>query len=254
MGIYLKNTYEDRVVEFPNRFQEFDNGDGTVTKKRSEGLVTTEGTPITVNKLNNLENGILSAHNQIDGNNTTQNPDSIQKQVNAIASKSQLIRADIPGGHSNVIITFSENLMPGQYLRFVCQGENFHTTYIDGVRDNWTGNYMTANTTSSKFHQKNLGELNYATILSSSGNKDQLCSGEFKLLQDGTLILSVYQTMDSNINSGFGNYMTKRVLKSSNLHVNGINNIAFVNDSADSYVVSYWYSDTDGQIIGELTE
>lgn len=254
MGTYIKNTYTDRIVQFPNRFSEVVNGDGTVTKKRDEGNVTSEGTPITVNKLNNLENGILLARNQMNGNSdaSINDTDSIQKQVNAIASKSQLIRADVPPNLSQLNINFSENLMPGQYLRFVAQGAEFSIKYVDGFITEWPGSQLMANPSNSKFTNLNISDNPYADIIAPSANLNHLVSGEIKLLLDGTLIVSVYQTMDATINTGFDDLFSKRVLKAATVFPSGIGQISLINYNDSNYVVSYWYSDTDGQITGDI--
>lgn len=254
MGIYNKNTYIDRVVEFPNRYMETVNFDGTVTKTPNEGTVITEGSPLTVDKFNNLENGILSAHNQIDGNAETQNTDSIQKQVNALATKTQLLRADVLYGNKVFTITFTEKLMPGQTLRFVAKGEAFHLLHVNELSKNWTGTYLTASPANTKFLTKNWNTLTYATILSGSpsGQYNQGAHGQIHLTLDGILVVSVLQTIDSNISSGWDVYTTKREMKCSTLYPDGIVSLSFVNDSQLAYTITNWHSDTDGEIIGDL--
>lgn len=254
MGIYNKSTYVDRVVEFPNRYMETVNIDGTVTKTPNEGAVTTEGTPLSVDKFNNLENGILSAHNQIDGNADTQNPDSIQKQVNALSTKTQLMRADVQPGNTMFLITFTNKLMPGQSIRFVAKGESFHLSHVNQVRNNWTGSQLRANPGNTKFHTYDWETKNYATLITSSasGQYNQGAHGEIRLALDGTLLVTTLQTIDSNITSGWDNYMTKGSFKSSTLHPNGLDSLTMVNDSENYYAVSWWFTDSDGEIIGDL--
>ena len=52
---YTKNTWTDRSVERPLTFTMQTNADGSTTLIPSEGTIVTPGTPITADKLNNLE-------------------------------------------------------------------------------------------------------------------------------------------------------------------------------------------------------
>jgi len=55
---YTKNTWTDRSVERPLTFTMVTNTDGSTTLTPAEGTIITSGTPITADKLNNIENGI----------------------------------------------------------------------------------------------------------------------------------------------------------------------------------------------------
>ncbi|WEG14011.1 pyocin knob domain-containing protein [Pullulanibacillus sp. KACC 23026] len=52
---YAKTTWQDRVVQNPNTYTMVQNSDGTITLIPAEGTITQSGTPITADKLNNLE-------------------------------------------------------------------------------------------------------------------------------------------------------------------------------------------------------
>lgn len=52
---YTKNTWQDRSVERPLTFTLQSNADGSTTLVPAEGTIVTTGTPITADKLNNLE-------------------------------------------------------------------------------------------------------------------------------------------------------------------------------------------------------
>lgn len=53
---YNKTVWEDRVVQFPNRYKDQNGNQYTFT--RDSGVVTSEGTQMSANKMNNIENGI----------------------------------------------------------------------------------------------------------------------------------------------------------------------------------------------------
>lgn len=60
---YVKNIWEDRVVEYPNRYKD-QNGD-VYTFTRYPGEVTSQGTIPTKEKMDNIENGIEQNDNDI---------------------------------------------------------------------------------------------------------------------------------------------------------------------------------------------
>lgn len=66
---YTKTTWQDRLVQYPSRFTQTTNADGTITLTPSSGTVTQAGTPITANYLNNLEtqydNAVADAVSQV---------------------------------------------------------------------------------------------------------------------------------------------------------------------------------------------
>lgn len=55
---YPRTKWNDHVVEFPNRYTEIDNGDGTITHDKAPGEIVQEGTPINATNLNNIEAGL----------------------------------------------------------------------------------------------------------------------------------------------------------------------------------------------------
>lgn len=57
---YLKQTWEDRQVEFPMTFTVTENDNGTITLTPYPGAVEKEGTQFTAARMNNIENGIAS--------------------------------------------------------------------------------------------------------------------------------------------------------------------------------------------------
>lgn len=57
---YTKNTWTDRSVERPLTYTLQTNTDGSTTLIPAEGTIVTPGTPITADKLNNMESGIAA--------------------------------------------------------------------------------------------------------------------------------------------------------------------------------------------------
>ena len=53
---YSKTIWTNREVEKPRTYNLQSNGDGTTTLLPAEGNIITEGTPITAENMNNIEN------------------------------------------------------------------------------------------------------------------------------------------------------------------------------------------------------
>lgn len=62
---YVKQNWQDRVVEKPLTFWVTNNPDGTITLTPEPGVVVHEGTPVTAGNMNNLEQGIADAHDVV---------------------------------------------------------------------------------------------------------------------------------------------------------------------------------------------
>lgn len=58
---YLKTIWQDRAVQYPNRYDKSGETSSSVTLVPNAGTVTQAGTPINASKLNNLENGVAAA-------------------------------------------------------------------------------------------------------------------------------------------------------------------------------------------------
>lgn len=67
---YQKTIWKNREVEKPRTYTMQDNGDGTYTLNPAEGTVIEAGTPIIAQTMQNIEDGIEEAYNQIDEINT----------------------------------------------------------------------------------------------------------------------------------------------------------------------------------------
>lgn len=62
---YVKTTWKNREVANPRTFTMVENQDGTVTLIPAEGQVFEEGTPIVAAVMNNIEDGVDTAHNNL---------------------------------------------------------------------------------------------------------------------------------------------------------------------------------------------
>ena len=62
---YVKTDWKNREVERPRTFTLVENPDGTVTLIPAEGEVYEQGTPIVATVMNNMEDGIEEAHDDI---------------------------------------------------------------------------------------------------------------------------------------------------------------------------------------------
>lgn len=56
---YIKTVWTDRVVQFVRRYRDQNNNQLTLTP--DEGTITNVGTPVTAQRMNNIENGIANA-------------------------------------------------------------------------------------------------------------------------------------------------------------------------------------------------
>lgn len=55
---YTKTKWENRIVEFPNRYK--DQNNNVITLIQEPGTITKEGTSVTADVMNNIENGIYN--------------------------------------------------------------------------------------------------------------------------------------------------------------------------------------------------
>ena len=60
--MYGMTPWKDEVVQYPYRYKETQNADGTVEHEPSPGTVMQEGTPQSATNFNHMENGIHDAH------------------------------------------------------------------------------------------------------------------------------------------------------------------------------------------------
>ena len=65
---YEKIGWKDYISERPGTFREVQNQDGTVTHVPEEGEVLQEGTPVSANNLNHMDEGIYDANRQANTN------------------------------------------------------------------------------------------------------------------------------------------------------------------------------------------
>lgn len=63
--MYIKQEWKDHITEYPNRYRVTNNGDGLKTYTPYFGTVIQEGSPINAQRLNHMESGIESGHEQI---------------------------------------------------------------------------------------------------------------------------------------------------------------------------------------------
>lgn len=60
--MYGMTPWKDEVVQYPYRYKETQNSDGTVEHEPSPGTVMQQGTPQSAANFNHMENGIHDAH------------------------------------------------------------------------------------------------------------------------------------------------------------------------------------------------
>lgn len=58
---YNTTTWQDRIVEFPNRYDKTNESAQSVTLSLNPGTVTQTGTPVNAGNLNKIEEGIYNA-------------------------------------------------------------------------------------------------------------------------------------------------------------------------------------------------
>lgn len=67
MKVYEAVHYDDHVVEFPGRFREITNPDGSIDHEPAEGLVLQQGTPLSAFYLNRMDWGIWTLFQELFG-------------------------------------------------------------------------------------------------------------------------------------------------------------------------------------------
>jgi hypothetical protein len=105
---YTKNTWTDRTVERPLTYTMQTNADGSTTLIPAEGTIITPGTPITADKLNQLETQYEQAYN----------PENLTSD-----SSSKVYTEATPGGDANAL---AQKL---QGMRGSNTGTNLPTNY-----------------------------------------------------------------------------------------------------------------------------
>lgn len=63
MEKYTKSTWEDRIVQYPNRYK--DQNGNIITLTEEPGNVAKQGTLVSAEKMNNIENGIDNLYDTI---------------------------------------------------------------------------------------------------------------------------------------------------------------------------------------------
>jgi len=55
---YQRIKWEDEVLQHPHRYEETDNGDGTITHIKAPGEIIEPGVPVNATNLNRIEEGL----------------------------------------------------------------------------------------------------------------------------------------------------------------------------------------------------
>ena len=63
---YSIKTWQDHIVQYPNRYTQVANNDDTVTQEPAPGEVIQQGTPQSATNFNNLEEGVFAANEMTD--------------------------------------------------------------------------------------------------------------------------------------------------------------------------------------------
>lgn len=84
---YNKINPKDHIVEFPNRYEIQDNGDGTVTFIPRPGQTIQQGTSVSQTVVGQMDNGIYDAHTQMADFTNVELPKKIDKPVSAVSGR-----------------------------------------------------------------------------------------------------------------------------------------------------------------------
>ena len=88
MSKYVKNVWEDRIVEHPNRYE--DQNGNTLTLTQKPGNIVQEGTLVDAEKMNHIEDGIEALDNTISEMPTNQDID--KKIATAMSQVDKLVK------------------------------------------------------------------------------------------------------------------------------------------------------------------
>ena len=98
---YEKQVWNDRQVTYPMRFIMTENADGTITLTPSPGLVTNEGTNVTAERLNHIEEGIYDLSTSADTNIVTSQESKTNIYVDGKQVYWKRLTGNLKGGGSS---------------------------------------------------------------------------------------------------------------------------------------------------------
>lgn len=139
--MYDLTNWQDRVVEFENRYNEIQNEDGTITHEAVAGEVLQEGTPQSATNFNNIEKGVFenrviellnaqmnslasaenleNALNRVEGGTVTQNGTTINVAFNSVRNNANYEVIPVVGKSSG-LTNYHFNIAAKQANGFLC--------------------------------------------------------------------------------------------------------------------------------------
>lgn len=109
---YEKLDWQDHITERPGTFKEINNNDGTVTHVPQEGEILQEGTPVSANNLNHMDEGIYNVNRHAKDN---------RDMINRLAIEVSILKGSAVNGitHNIFVVNFEKlddvNLQKGYY-------------------------------------------------------------------------------------------------------------------------------------------
>jgi hypothetical protein len=207
---YNKNTWKDRVVANPMTFTLQNNPDGTVTLIPAEGEIIEQGTPITANNMNSIEQGIADA---VPYSGATQGVNLNKQDFSNVKKVSY---ADM-SGEGNFFETF-ESSLDGKLkdVGFKPNGSykvSFERT-IDGIVGFPSQSALLA--TSSTTQSITAGVTTKVTSLGNKlrDNQSEFASSRFTAKENGIYLVRTW----SDFGSGFAETVMHKVYINSSYH------------------------------------
>lgn len=102
---YDKTVWKNREVERPRTFEKIENSDGTITLVPAEGNIIEPGTPIIAENMNNIEQGIEDAHNEINAHKA----DYVYQKAGGTATAITLTINNLKDGYPITFIATANN-------------------------------------------------------------------------------------------------------------------------------------------------
>lgn len=147
---YEKTEWKDHIVEYPNRYRQVQNPDGTITLSKDPGNVVQQGTPLSAANLNKMEQGIYDAHDKIGilnkktdgivnvkefgakGDGVTDDTAAIQNAINSLTNGGDVIFPYTPASYliSNSLTLKNNIRLIGLGRRPKIKSNGSITTYI----------------------------------------------------------------------------------------------------------------------------
>ncbi len=129
---YIKTQWQDHVTQYTNRYDQTENADGSINLSKVQGEVVQQGTPMSAENFNNLEDGVEAAHVGLEDHIEDTNAHMTEEERESISTAVSNITSHI--GNNGIHLTTDQktDLTDGE-------DSSGHYHSVDRNRENHTG-------------------------------------------------------------------------------------------------------------------